>query len=256
MLKKILLGAAILATSSSATYSYFPVPKANSGEAKIIADFSMQDKWKGLDLTAKGQFVPVQNLELFLNLPFAVVTRWDGNDVDQERMKNMTFGGRYQITPIFAAFLDVDFPTGKKQYDGDGFVFYFGGQYSQDFGSIALGTELGLSITTEGGDKIKPPMELRLAAELDPKVSETVSPYFGLSLKILLNDPKNNGHKADNTSGDIGIFPYAGATLKLNQTLSVDFNASLGLGKDYLRYTCGGNDKTSITLEAALVTSF
>ena len=256
MLKKIIMGAALLASTSFATYSTFPVPAAQSGEARLNADFSMQDKWKGLDLAVKGRFVPVQNLELFLNLPFAVVTRWDGNDVDQERMKNMTFGARYQIIPNVAGVLDVTVPTGKKAYDDDGVTFYFGGQYSQDFGAVGLGTELGLAITTEGDDKVKPPMELSLNAELDPNVSPVISPYFGATLKVLLNDPKLDGHKAGDTSGDIGVFPYLGATFKINEMLSFDANATFGLGKDYLRYTCGGNDKVSITLEAGIIAKF
>lgn len=256
MLKKILMGAAILATSSFATYSQFPVPEAHKGEAKIVGEFSMQDKWKGLDISVKGRFVPAQNLELWLNLPFAVVTRWDGKDTDDERLKNMTFGGRYQIIPTVAAFLDVTFPTGRKYKDGDDFSFYFGGQYSQDFGAIALGTELGLSLSTEGDDKYRSPMEMTLIAELDPNVSPVVSPYVGLSLKILLSDPKVDGHKSGDTSGDVGIFPYAGANIKLSPMLSLDFNVTIGLGKDYLRYTCEGNDKTSITLGAALVANF
>ncbi|MBQ7079332.1 MAG: hypothetical protein IJM92_06645 [Fibrobacter sp.] len=256
MLKKIIIGAALFASSSFATYSQFPVPQANSGEVKLVGDFTTQDKWKGLDLSLKGRFVPVQNLELFLNLPFAVITRWDGKDTDNERMKNLTFGGRYQILPNVAAFLDVTFPTGKKHQDDDGFGFYFGGQYSQDFGSVALGTEIGLGLTTEGDDKYNGPMTLTLIAEIDPNVSPNVSPYVGLTLNILLNDPKSDGHKAGDTSGDVGISPYAGATVKMNNILSVDFSASVTFGKDYLIYTCDGNDKLPVTLSAALITNF
>ena len=144
----------------------------------------------------------------------------------------------------------------KKVHDGDNIDFYFGAQYSQDFGAVALGTEVGLSISTEGKDKRKPPMELSLNAELDPNVSPIISPYFGVFLKILLSDPKFDGHKESNTSGDVGVFPYLGATYKINETLSFDFNATFGLGKAYLRDTCDGNDKVSITLEAGIVANF
>lgn len=256
MLKKILMGTAVLAASSFATYNYFPVPQAMSGEASLLADFSIQDKWKGLDLAVKGRFVPVQNLELFLKFPFAVVTRWDGNDVDKEGTKNLTFGGRYQVIPTVAVFLDITFPTGKDKINDDGFNFYFGGQFSQKLGTVDLGTEVGLSITTEGDDKYKPPMELKLGAELDFAISQAITPYVGLDLNILLNNPKSHGHQLGETSGDVGVFPYLGATFQMNQTLSLDVNATLGFGKDYLAYTCEGNDKTSITLEAAIIANF
>ena len=89
MLRKILMGAAVLATSSFATFSNFPVPAAQSGEVKIVSDFTMQGDWKDLGLSAKGRFVPVQNLELYLKLPFTVVTRWEGHDADKEGMNTM-----------------------------------------------------------------------------------------------------------------------------------------------------------------------
>ena len=255
MLKQILLGAAMLATSSFATFSQFPVPQAKSGEAKLVHDFTIQDKWKELDVSIRGRFVPVQNLELWLNLPFAVVTRWDGKDADQERMMNLTYGARYQIIPTVAAFLDVTFPTGKKAYDGDDFGFYFGGQYSQDFGKVALGTELGLSMSTEGKDKKKGPMQLTFIAELDPNVSEIIAPYVGFSLKAALGDPKLDGKKNGDTSGDIGVFPYIGATYAINQMLSLDLNVSLGFGKDYLAYFYS-NDKIPVTIEATIAANF
>ena len=86
MLKKIILGAALLASTSFATYSYFPVPEAMHGDAKLVADFDMQDKYKDLQLTLKGRFVPVQNLELTLSLPYMVFTKWDGEDTNGDGM--------------------------------------------------------------------------------------------------------------------------------------------------------------------------
>ena len=254
MIKKIIMGAAILASSSFATYSCFPVPAAQSGEVKIVADFTTQDKGKYLDLSAKGRFVPIKNLEFFAILPFTVITRWDGNDSDQEGMKNLTFGGRYQIIPNVAAFLDATFPTGKDAINDDGFKFYFGGQYSKDFGVVNLGTEAGLAITTEGSDHKKPPMALKLSAELDPAVSPMVTPYVGAGLTIVLNDQELNGRKEIDTSGDVGFSPYLGANVKMNQMLSFDLSIAFTFGEDYLGHQ--GNSKTPITLTASFNASF
>ena len=256
MLKKIILGAALLVSASFATYSTFPVPQAMSGEARITSDFIIHDKWKGMDLAAKGRFVPVQNLELYLKLPFRVLSRYDGKSDKKTGMKNLTFGARYQIVPMVAAFLDVTFPTGKSKFSDDGFEFYFGGQFSKDFGAVALGTEAGLSITTEGDNHKKPPMSLTLNAELDPNVSEVVSPYFGVTMNIILNDEKYRGHKHVETSGDVGVSPYVGTGIKINQIFSLDFCVTLGLGdEDYLIYT-SENDKIMVTLSAAFIASF
>ena len=256
MLRKILMGAAVLATSSFATFSNFPVPAAQSGEVKIVSDFTMQGDWKDLGLSAKGRFVPVQNLELYLKLPFTVVTRWEGHDADKEGMKNLTFGGRYQIISTVAAFLDVTFPTGKDAINDDGFSFYFGGQYSKDFGAVALGSEVGLTVITEGSNHKKPPMVLSLNAELDPNVSPVVTPYFGATMNIILTNPQANGHKDGETSGDVGISPYVGANIKINQMFSFDVSASFTLSDDYLAATCDDNTKTPITLSASFNASF
>ena len=255
MLKKIILGAALLASTSFATYSYFPVPEAMHGDAKLVADFDMQDKYKDLQLTLKGRFVPVQNLELTLSLPYMVFTKWDGEDTNGDGMKNLSFGARYQVIPTVAAFLDMTFPTGKDEINDDGFGFYFGGQYSQKFGNLDFGSELGLGFNTEGDDKFKGPMQLTIAAELDPIVSPIISPYVGASFKIALGDPKYDGHKNGDTSGDVGFFPYVGANFKITDMFSADLCALFGFGKDYLLHFYG-NKKTPITLEASFNASF
>ena len=46
MLKKILLGTAILVTTSFATYNFFPVPQAHSGEVQIVSDFTIKTRGK------------------------------------------------------------------------------------------------------------------------------------------------------------------------------------------------------------------
>jgi hypothetical protein len=251
MLKKILLGAAMLATSSFATFSAFPVPDAHKGDVKLVSDFTIQDKAKSWELSLKGRFVPVQNLELWLGLPYMLMTSWDGHDSNGDGMKNLTFGGRYQITPNVAGFLDLTFPTGKKAINDDGLGFNVGAQFSKNFGSIDFGSELGLMFNTEGDDKYKSPMQLHINAEVDPIVSQTVSPYIGADFYIALGDPKFDGHKSGNTSGDIGIFPYLGANFKFTEMFSADLCAIFGFGsKSY------AGDKTPITLEASFNATF
>ncbi|MBO7512954.1 MAG: hypothetical protein J6T54_08300 [Fibrobacter sp.] len=257
MLKQIILGTAMLASASFATYSYFPVPANHSGEAKLVGGFTMQDKWEGVSMALKGRFVPVEKLEVSLALPFRLMNRDDGkNDSHKTGVQNLSLGARYQVIPNVAAFIDFDFPTGKDAISDDGFKFYFGGQFSQKFGNLDIGTELGLSYTTEGKDKKTPPMELSLAAELDPLLFPNITPYIGIGVNIILNDPKYDGHDGVETSGKTGFFPYVGANFKITEMFSFDLSAKLGFGKDYLSYTCEGNTNTPVTFEASLNFSF
>ena len=99
-------------------------------------------------------------------------------------------------------------------------------------------------------------MVLSLNAELDPNVSPVVTPYFGATMNIILTNPQANGHKDGETSGDVGISPYVGANIKINQMFSFDVSASFTLGDDYLAATCDDNTKTPITLSASFNASF
>jgi len=257
MLKQVMLGTAILASASFATYSYFPVPATHTGEAKLVGGFTMQDKWEGVDMAVKGRFVPVEKLEVMLNLPFRVMNRYDGkNDSEKTGVQNLSFGARYQVIPNVAAFIDFEFPTGKDKISDDGFQFYFGGQFSQRFANLDIGTELGISYTTEGKDKVTPPMQLTVAAELDPLLFQNITPYIGAYFKIILNDPKYADHEGVETSGKTGFFPYVGANFKLTEMFSFDLSAKLGFGKDYLSYTCDGNNNTPATFEASFNVKF
>ena len=56
-------------------------------------------------------------------------------------------------------------------------------------------------------------------------------------MNIILTNPQANGHKDGETSGDVGISPYVGANIKINQMFSFDVSASFTLGDDYLAAT-------------------
>lgn len=70
---------------------------------------------------------------------------------------------RYQFTPNINAFLDMSFPMGDSEYFGDGFGIAVGAQYSQKFGFVDFGSQLGFSMTTEGKDGMAPPFGLTLS---------------------------------------------------------------------------------------------
>ena len=66
MLKKIALAAAVAASSSFATYTFFPVGQANSGQVEAGVQYGWTDNTSDMNITLGAEYVIMQNLELSL----------------------------------------------------------------------------------------------------------------------------------------------------------------------------------------------
>ena len=230
MLKKIALVAALAATASFATWNYFPVQEAGKGQAEIGVTDKMQDKANQLALFAQARYTIIQNFELGVKVPFVIFTHWDV---------------RYQFMPIMNAFLDVTLPTCSEDLCGkdDPFGFHFGVQYSQNFGLVNFGSELGLKLETAGDDKTTPPWDLNIGLEADFAVSQMFTPYVGADIDILIGKYTFDGDNYGKShTGDLGIAPFLGLNIAINPMFYVDLSAKFGIGDDYY------GDKTPIWL--------
>ena len=246
MLKKIVLAAAVAATASFATWNYFPVLEAGKGQAEIGVTDKMQDKVNQLGLFVGARYTIIQNLELGLKLPYTIFTHNDGHDAKVDGLGNLPIMVRYQFMPILNAFVDVDLPIGDKKVvaRGDGLGVYFGVQYSQNFGMVNFGSELGLRIRTEGDDDVSPPYNLHIGLEGDFAVSQMFTPYVGADFDMYLGEYTHDGKELldSDASGDLGIAPYLGVNIAINPMFYVDLSAKFGIGDDYY------GDKTPIWL--------
>ncbi len=259
MFKKVALAAAIAATASFATYNYFPVLDNHKGQVTIGEADVFQDKSTVGILYVKGRYTVIPNLELGLDIPFVVVNYWDGDDTEHTGLDNITLMGRYQFMPTMNAFLDFALPTCNDDIcgDDDHFTFHFGAQYSQKFGMIDFGSELGLALETKGKDKATPPWTLNLGLEGDFLVSQMFVPYVGLDLGMLLGKYTNDGEDGDKSyTGKFGIAPFLGANINFNQmfTLGLGLNFLVG-GKDYLVVKTG-RDEVKTTFDIHLDINF
>ena len=258
MFKKIALAAALVATASFATWDKFPVLENHKGQAAVGINDLMQDKGNQLGLTAKGRFTVIPNLEVGLAIPYVIFTHWDGEDSKQDGLSDIALMGRYQFMPTMSAFLDISLPTCNEDLCGeDGPVgFHFGAQYSQNFGMVNFGSELGLAIETKGDDKNTPPWTLNLGAEGDFAINPMLTPYVGLDLAMLLGkytyDGENGG---DSHTGELGIEPYLGLGIAFNPMITLDLCAQFTFGKDYLKVTTY-RDEMVTSLAATLFINF
>jgi len=254
MFKKIALAAALAATASFATWDKFPVLENHKGQAKAGLAYNTQGKWSGMDLNVGARYAIIQNFELGVALPYTIFTKYDGND-GADGLGNLPVMLRYQFMPMMNAFLDVTVPIGEEDltwHSKDGLGLHFGVQYSQNFGMVSLGSELGLAVeATDGDDKTNPPWDLNVGAEGDFAVNQMITPYVGLDLNILLGKASYDGHDADESNtGDMGVAPYLGVGIAFNPMFTLDLCASFGIGEDYY-----GED-TSMSFAGTLFVNF
>lgn len=234
MLKKVILATALVATASFATWDKFPVFPEHKGQAKVGDVYGMpRDKVSTDDIYVGARYTIIQNFELGTIFKYKIFTDNDGVD-GSDGVFNLPIMARYQFMPIMNAFLDLELPIGEEEFNRDGFGFHFGVQYSQTFGIVALGTEAGLQMETPGDDKWTSPWNLNLGAEGDFAVNNMLTPYIGLDLNIFIGKSSYDGKsQGENRTGDLGVEPYLGMAITLNQMLALDFSGRFKFGEDY-----------------------
>ena len=252
MLKKIILATALVATASFATWDKFPVLPEHKGQAKVgfVYGIPAEDVSTG-DIYAGARFTVIQNLELGTIFKYKMFTDVNGND-GADGVFNLPIMARYQFMPVMNAFLDLDIPIGEEAFNRDGLGVHLGVQYSQAFGMVALGTELGFQVETEGDDKYAAPWNLNLGAEADFNVNNMVTPYLGLDLNMFIGKASYDGKSSGpNRTGDIGVEPYLGVAIAFNPMFALDLSGRFKFGEDYY-----GHDDTEMYFDAHLNINF
>lgn len=233
MLKKIALAAAVAASSSFATYTFFPVGQANSGQVEAGVQYGWTDNTSDMNITLGAEYVIMQNLELSLTgLAFQLWNEPDdcGEDghpdcPENAGLKAMTVGARYQFMPILIAALDVNIPLNSEDVVGpyDPFGLYAAIQYTQEFmPGLAFGSEAGLSYKFEDNDMTEG-LGLKIQAELDYTIASIgLTPWIGASFDVRLSDVEAG--PAEYGSGDSAFTLWIGAGYPINDMFAVKGN--------------------------------
>lgn len=240
MLKKIALVAAVAASASFATYNFFPVGKAHSGQVEIGAEYGWWEEgpadMNSMNITVGGEFVVIQNLELSIfNLGYQL---WSENDdcddddtpgCDTDGFKAMTVGARYWFMPMLGAALDVNIPLNSEDAVGkyDPFGLYAAIQFSQEFiPGLALGSEAGLSYKFEDKKETEG-LGLTVKAELDYTIASIgLTPWFGAKFDMRLSDVEveEGPITVKDGSGDCAFYIWIGAGYAINPMFTVKAN--------------------------------
>jgi len=254
MFKKLALATAVAATASFATYSMFPVGQAHSGQVEAGVQYGWTDNSSNMEVVLGGEFVVIPNLELSItSLGYQL---WNDPDdcgennhpdcPDNDGLKAMTFGARYQVMPILAVALDIYLPFNSEDVVGsyDPFGLYVAGQFSTEFApGLALGSELGLSYKfadeyARNSDRSEG-LGLTLQAELDYTIASVgLTPYLGLGFDVRLSDIEDEwdegkvSYSKKYGSGDSDFRVWLGASYAINQMIAVKAQFTMKFADD------------------------
>jgi hypothetical protein len=233
MFKKLVLAAAFCATASFATWDKFPVLEDHKGEMAVGASFVNEGSSDPMRLTPYlgSRYTVMPNLELAVMLPYYV----NLNINNDNGLANPELMARYQFMPSVNVFLDVLVPISHGYYCYDAWVFSFGAQYSQNFGVVDFGAELGLSVNMETDDDFSVPLRLNFGAEADFKLNIPLTPFVGADALVLMGHftGKNEagGKYDDNLTGEFAVYPYVGLKYAITPNVSVQASAKTAFGK-------------------------
>ncbi|MCL4101672.1 hypothetical protein SAMN05720766_11248 [Fibrobacter sp. UWH9] len=239
MFKKIIAAAAIAASAAFATWDYFPVQEAGKGTLHGGLYYDWHHEWSQAGLNLGARYTVIQNLELSLQgwgYQFWSEVDCQGCTNGGDGLRDLTIGGRYQITPMVSGFIDLRLPIGNDDDGVNGHPpsnsevsIYLGGQFSmpiQGVQGLSFGTEAGLDWGFEH-DNYERGLEIHIAGEMDFAVPNQIFiPYLGLKFKLQLTedtweDDKGNEWGADD-SGDSQFNLWLGCKFALNPQILLD----------------------------------
>ncbi len=227
MFKKIALAMAVVASSSFATYTYFSVGNAGTGQVEVgFAHTWGENDYSVNNIFVKGEYVVMPNLELSLmGLGYQF-------DDDNSGFNAMTVGARYQFMPFLIGALDVEIPLSSDDIVGsyDPFGLFVAVQYTQEFiPNLVLGSEAGVEYKFEDDDTDEG-LLLKVQAELDYTIASLgLTPWVGLEFDYRLTDTEFDSHSSDD-SGDNSISFWVGGSYSINQMFAVKANFILTRG--------------------------
>lgn len=180
MIKKVLLLAAAVATSSFATWDYFGLLQNSQGSFRAGLYYDMDDDWSQMGLKVGARMNVAPQLELSLQgFGYQLWGEEDCKDCEEggSGLRDLTIGARYALDPELYFFLDFNLPIGKDKKTGLGrtppskkeMFLYFGGQHHKAIESIkgaSYGAEAGIFWGFEHHD-LERGLEVRFGGEFD-----------------------------------------------------------------------------------------
>jgi len=224
MFKKIAMALLMVATASFATWDFYPIPKEGVGnvEAGFYYDafdryYDHHSDWSQMGLKMGARFYFLQKFEV--SLQGWGYQFWNERDCNNcvnggDGLRDLSVGGRFEVTPMINAFIDFNIPTGRNEWDGgetqppsnDEFSIYLGAQFFVDtkVPGFKIGSEAGLLWAFEHKNK-----ERGLDAHIGFEASYTIpniglTPILGFLFKVRLTESEWYDGHSDHGYNDDG----------------------------------------------------
>lgn len=240
MLKKVALATALVASASFATYNFFPVGAAHSGQVEAGVQYNWWEAgpadMSSMNIKLAAEYVVIDKLALSLQglgyQLWSENSECDDDDVpgcDTDGLKAMTVGARYWFMPMLGAALDVNIPLSSEDAVSkyDPFGLYAAVQFSMEFmPGLALGSEAGISYKFEDENRTEG-LGLTIQAELDYTIASIgLTPWVGAAFRVRLSDVEDDLGPVTNEygSGDNAIDLWLGASYSITQMFYVKAN--------------------------------
>ncbi|MCQ2063322.1 MAG: transporter [Fibrobacter sp.] len=229
MLKKLAFIATVTTTMSFAAWDLYPVLDEHKGETEVGAGFVKFGETYSMTFYGASRYTILPSFELGAAIPYYMAL----SESHVNGLMSPIFMARYQFLPFMNTFLDVTIPTYDESSTRSAWSFLFGVQYSQKFGVVNFGSELGLQMETGGEYEITPPWVLNasLRAELDFGI--LVVPFVGVKGEMAIGAyTTKDGDESDSYTGDFVVFPEIGARIAINSKFGIEASVSTGFGDE------------------------
>lgn len=199
MFKKIALLLAFFVTASFATWDYYPIPREGIGSVEAGFYYDKDHDWSQMGLEMGVRVFFMKKFEL--SLQGWGYQFWNERDCYKcinggDGVRDLTIGGRFEVAPMITAFLDLNLPTGRTEWDDHGdvthppsrneFSFYLGAQFSADtkVPGFKIGSEAGLLWAFEH-DHFDRGLEAHMGFETGYTIPGIgLTPYAGFQFKL------------------------------------------------------------------------
>ncbi len=232
MIKKIILLAAAIATSSFATWDYFGLLADGQVSTKAGIYYDWDGDWSQMGLKVGARMNIAPQIELSVqSFGFQFWGEWDCDACPDGGygLRDLVLGSRYALDPELYFFLDFNIPIGREKGAGtppsQGEIYlYFGAQHHKNIEAVqgvSYGAEAGIFWGFEHDD-LERGLEVRFGGELDyklPKVPLTL--LVGAQFWLRVFESEDNDKGLHDSWSDQWKF-WFGANYAIKENISIN----------------------------------
>ena len=223
MIKKLIIGFALLATLSHASWDNLPIQKEGSIQIAGQISYMTMDPVSGPMLAAGARFSPLSWLELSAIVPFGIFsTDSTHKEIDESNLfgiMNSQIGLKFQLSTGFSLYVDGYLPGTNYLKQGN-FAVDLGMQHSNIFTSVIWAKYIGYMLGDAWNNQY-----LHFGTEVDVLFSNFTI-YAALNIikgeEASVSNCYGGTCSSDDVGGNNGVIFDIGAKIELSDNVTLD----------------------------------